>query len=149
MCSFQETAGKIHKIASVLETLLLDQLIPTAHGIPLPKHLNMNMLTPSMPAPWTFSCVHKHGSIHLEPLSLWQQGQTPVISWTRTSPILSKRIWGWSREQQRQKWNHLLWLYPVPDPEQHTALEWGSWFLLSPYDPANNHCIWHECGVRG
>lgn len=44
---------------------------------------------------------------------------------------------------------YLLWLYPVPGPEQHTALEWGSWFLLSPYDPANNHCIWHECAVRG
>lgn len=92
-----------------------------------------------------FRCTHT-GSIHLEPLSGWQQGQTPAISWTRTVP---KRTSGWSWEQQKQKWNHLLWLYPAPGPEQHTALGWGSWFLLSPYDPANNHCICHECAVRG
>lgn len=42
-----ERAGKIHKTASLLEIQLLDQLIPTAHGFTLPKHLNINMVARS------------------------------------------------------------------------------------------------------
>lgn len=129
-CRWQR-ARKIHKTASVLEIQLLDQLIPTTHGFPLPKHLNINMLP-------TSTCQS------LEPIQVYTNMAVSLTqclyccnSSDRLLPspelgqalILPNSIWGWSNRMTETEMESLTLI--VSSARSKTAHCFGVRLLVS------------------